>query len=113
MAREGRGSRLGAVRRRIDRLDLQLLGLLNQRAALALNIGRIKRRRKWPLFDARREAFVLRHVLAANRGPLSGPAVRHIFRAILRECRRRERRASTSLSSASRARIEGRRAARR
>lgn len=64
---------------------------MNRRASLALEIGRIKRRRKWPVFDARREAFVLRQVARANHGPLSERAVRHIFQAVLCECRRRER----------------------
>ena len=86
----GGTARLSAVRRRIDQLDVRLLRELNERAALALEIGRIKKRKKWPVFDARREAFVLRHVIAANRGPLSANAVRHVFRAILSECRRRE-----------------------
>ena len=92
MSRKQRaGLTLPAVRRRIDRLDEQLLRLVNQRAALALTIGRMKKRRKWPVFDATREAFVLRHVMQANRGPLSARAVRHVFQAILSECRRRER----------------------
>lgn len=82
--------KLTAVRQRIDELDQRLLQLINQRAAFALLIGRIKRRRKWPVYDAGREAFVLRHVLQANNGPLSDRAVRHIFQAILCECRRRE-----------------------
>ena len=83
--------KLSSVRRRIDRLDLHLLHLVNQRARLALEIGRIKKRRKWPVFDARREAVVIGHITRANRGPLSSRAVRHIFQAILCECRRRER----------------------
>lgn len=82
---------LAAIRTRIDRLDEQLLRLLNQRARLALQIGRIKHRRKWPVYDAGREASVLRHVTGANAGPLSSGAVRHVFQAILCECRRRER----------------------
>lgn len=91
MGRERRrGSHLAAVRRRIDRLDLQLLRLINRRAQWALQIGRIKKRRKWPVFDARRERSVLRHVVRANRGPLSARAVRHVFQAVLSECRRRE-----------------------
>ena len=85
------GSKLLAVRRRIDRLDEQLLRLLSQRARLALDIGRLKKRKKWPVFDARREAAVLGHVVRTNRGPLSEAAVRHVFQAILSECRRRER----------------------
>jgi len=84
-------SKLSATRRQIDRLDERLLRLLNQRARLALAIGRIKKRRKWPVFDTYREAFVLRHVTRVNRGPLSARAVRHLFQVVLSECRRRER----------------------
>ena len=82
---------LTSIRRRIDRLDAKLLRRINERATLALEIGRLKDRRKWPVYDAKREAFVLGHVTSDNRGPLSAGAVRHIFQAILCECRRRER----------------------
>ena len=92
MARKrNKSATLSAVRRQIDRLDAQLLRQINRRAVLALKIGRIKKRRKWPVFDASRELFVLRHVAQANRGPLSAGAVRHVFQAILVECRRRQR----------------------
>ena len=84
-------SGLAAVRRQIDRLDRRLLGLVNQRARLALEIGRLKRRKRWPVFDPQREAVVLRRVMRANRGPLSPAAVRRVFQAILTQCRRRER----------------------
>ena len=87
---ESRAPKLATVRQRIDRLDKQLLRLLNHRAELALLIGHIKKRRKWPVFDANREAFVLRHVMDANRGPLSARAVHHVFQAVLCECRRRQ-----------------------
>ena len=83
--------RLAAVRRRIDRLDVQLLRLVNLRARLALEIGRIKHGKKWPVYDSARETFVLRHAIRLNRGPLSSAAVRRIFQAVLTQCRRRER----------------------
>lgn len=93
MPKSARGrARLSEVRRQIDRLDERLLRLINERAIYALTIGRIKKASKWPVFDAAREAFVLRHVVQANRGPLSPGAVRHIFQSILTECRRRQRR---------------------
>lgn len=85
-----RAPKLATVRRQIDRLDEELLRLINQRAKLALMIGRIKKRRKWPVFDAGREEFVLRHVMEANRGPLAAAAVQHVFQAILCECRRHQ-----------------------
>lgn len=86
--------RLIEVRRRIDRLDERLLTLVTDRARMALEIGRIKKSRKWPVYDAKREAYVLRHMTQLNRGPLSTAAVRHIFQSILNECRRRQRRRS-------------------
>ena len=86
-----RTSRLGAVRRQIDRLVERLLRLISHRARLALVIGRIKRQKKWPVYDVRREAFVLRHVASVNAGPLSPYSVRKIFKTILTQCRRRER----------------------
>jgi chorismate mutase-like protein len=86
-----KSKKLTEVRRKIDRLDERLLRLINERARLALAIGRIKRAKMWPVYDARREAFVLSHIQKTNRGPLSRHAVRKIFQTILNQCRRRER----------------------
>ena len=83
--------KLQQVRHKIDALDERLLKLLNARAKLALQIGRIKDKQKWPVFDSKREKFVLAHVAGKNRGPLSPRAIRHIFQSILVECRRRQR----------------------
>ena len=80
-------SRLTTFRQRIDRLDAQLLTLLNRRAALALQVGRLKRRRRMGVFDGRREWEVVRRLLQTNRGPLSSTAVQRIFRAIMRQHR--------------------------
>ena len=84
-------AQLDSIRRRIDAIDERLLRLLNDRARFALDIGRIKDKQKWPVFDHKREVFVLRHVMRSSRGPLSPSAVHHIFQAILCECRRRQR----------------------
>ncbi len=82
---------LQMLRRHVDRLDAQLVRLLNRRARLALDIGQVKQQRQRPVYDARREALVLRHVAAASAGPLTPAAVRRIFQTILRECRQRQR----------------------
>ena len=89
------GTGLPALRRRIDRLDLQLLYLLNRRAALALRVGRIKSTRRLPVFDSRREEAVLRQVTRAHCGPLPRTSIRAIFREILRQSRRLERSSQT------------------
>lgn len=87
---------LHILRRQVDRIDAQLVRLLNRRARLALEIGQVKQQRRRPVYDARREALVLRHVTGANRGPLSAGAVRRIFAAILHECRQRQRARTTA-----------------
>ena len=81
---------LPLLRKRIDRLDLQLLRLLSHRAMLALRVGRIKRQRGVPVFDGQREEMVLRQLARANRGPLSSTSIRRIFKEILRQSRRLE-----------------------
>ena len=81
---------LPTLRKQIDRIDRQLLRLLNRRAALALRVGRLKRRRGLPVFDSRREDAILRHVARANRGPLSPTSIRKIFRTVLRQSRQLE-----------------------
>ena len=82
---------LQALRKHIDRLDGQLLRLLNQRASLAVRAGRLKKRQGRRLFDPKRELTVLRQMTHANHGPLSAQAVRAIYREILRQIRRLER----------------------
>jgi chorismate mutase len=82
------------LRRRIDDLDEQLVTLLNERAACALEIGRIKQRLHIDIYQPAREAEVLRHVqtcTTAMGGPLSPAALARLFERIIDEARRLER----------------------
>lgn len=74
---------LGKLREAIDRLDLQLVDLLNQRAALVVEIGSTKRAGNVPIYAPHREAEVLANVLAANKGPLGNRAVEGIYRELM------------------------------
>ena len=78
---------LDQLRRRIDRIDLQLLRLLNRRAAAALEIGRVKKRQRLPVYDGGRERQVLLRLSRRNAGPLPASSVKTIFREILRRNR--------------------------
>ncbi len=78
---------LPSLRKQIDRVDLRGLRLLSDRAKLALRVGRLKKARKLPVFDGRREQVVQRQLARANRGPLPTRAIRTIFSAILRASR--------------------------
>ena len=86
---------LPSLRQLIDRIDRKLVGLLNQRAALARQVGQVKRRRRLPVFDGRREQAVLRQVTRTSRGPLPARSLRAVFREILRQNRKLEASSST------------------
>lgn len=79
---------LTALRRQIDRLDRQILELLNRRAGLALLIGHEKRRQGKPIHDPEREAAIIAQLLRVNLGPLGEEALTRIYHRIMRElCR--------------------------
>jgi chorismate mutase/prephenate dehydratase len=72
-------------REQIDRLDQQLLELLNERARVALQVGIAKGGQN--IHRPEREAEVLANVTSANKGPLADEAVRAIFAKIIEVCR--------------------------
>ena len=78
---------LEQLRREIDDLDHQLLRLLNDRAELALKIGKAKQRSNLAVTNRERESAVLERLVAFNSGPLSNERVSTIFRFIMRSCR--------------------------
>lgn len=75
----------------IDRLDEELVKLLNQRSQCALEIGRIKHELNIPVYSPNREAQVIHHVISINPGPLDAGAIRRLFERIIDESRTLER----------------------
>lgn len=59
-------ARLAALRDSIDRVDAELLRMLNQRAALSLEVGKVKQRDADSIFKPQREREVLDALLAHN-----------------------------------------------
>lgn len=78
---------LAHCRERIDRLDLELLEILNQRTGVVEEIGRIKRQIHLAIYEPKREDEVFANITAHNHGPLSNEAVRRIFERIIDEMR--------------------------
>jgi chorismate mutase-like protein len=76
-----------ALRKRIDKVDDELLRLLFFRAALATKVGHLKRRKGMAAYSPARECEILERVARMNAGPLRGAAVKRIFRQIVRESR--------------------------
>jgi chorismate mutase / prephenate dehydratase len=75
-------------RQQIDALDTELVRLLNQRAAIACEIARVKVASALPAYDGKREDQVLARVAEKNAGPLDEKSVTAIFRSIIEETRR-------------------------
>ena len=78
-----RDASIATLRRHIDRLDDQILRLLNQRAALGLRIGAQKARTQRQVYDPVRETTILKRILRGNEGPLRTEHLRAIYREIL------------------------------
>src|SRR5450631_1874258 len=76
-----------ALRQQIDRLDRDLLALLNQRATLAQQVGELKKREGSVAFRPEREAQVIDGLKAANSGPLKSDSVAPIWCEIMSACR--------------------------
>ena len=74
---------LTPLRHRIDELDRRIVALLNERASVVVEVGKVKRARGVPVYAPHREADVLRRVLAASAGPLSARAIEAVYRELM------------------------------
>ena len=72
----------------IDKIDEELLRLLNARAEIAVRVGETMRVAGLSVCDRGREREVVERARRANRGPLDNDAVERLFRAVIRESRR-------------------------
>lgn len=82
---------LQALRVRIDSLDGKILELISERALCAQEVGRVKtanlKEGEKPVFyRPEREAFVLKHIMERNKGPLSNEEMARLFREIMSTC---------------------------
>jgi chorismate mutase/prephenate dehydratase len=71
------------LRNQIDRLDLQILKLLNERAEHAAEIGEYKADQGADTFAPAREEEVIQNLVEHNRGPLDANTIRAIYRDLI------------------------------
>lgn len=83
--------RLNEFREQIDRLDEQIVRLLNDRATCALQVGKLKSGAGMETYQPTREIAVLQHARETNQGPLGADAITRLFERIIDENRRLER----------------------
>ncbi|GAB4385158.1 MAG: prephenate dehydratase [Phycisphaerales bacterium] len=74
---------LAALRKKIDSLDARLVQLINERAKMVVEIGRLKKSGATPVYAPHREAEVLERALALNKGPLSNRTIESVFRELM------------------------------
>ena len=85
------GLSLDSVREGIDTVDGQLLTLLNRRAALSIEVGRLKADSDEPVFKPFREKELLEKLVRENPGPLPDEHLRAVYREIMSSSRRLQR----------------------
>ena len=90
---EAETAELRRLRQRIDALDRRIVGLLNERAELAREIGRAKTALgRRAIRDADREREVLLRVTMANSGPLAQVDLLALYRRLMAATRSLEAR---------------------
>lgn len=78
---------LSELREEIDRIDRELLALLNRRAKLAQKVREVKKQKELPFYVPGREVKILSKLEELNGGPLPSESIRAVFREIISACR--------------------------
>lgn len=79
---------LTQLRKKIDLLDEQILKLLEKRAQISRDIGKLKLQNNLPVYNPEREIELLESLLGKHHGYLSPEAIRKIFMTIMEESKR-------------------------
>ena len=82
---------LEEIRSDIDSIDQELVSLLNRRASLAQEVGKVKGRDQKPYFTPERERQIYQRLTDENPGPLQGRQLVGIFREIISAARAAEK----------------------
>jgi 3-deoxy-7-phosphoheptulonate synthase / chorismate mutase len=75
---------LQELRSQVDVINLQILELLNKRASIAADIGKVQAQLGTSFYDPQREAFMLEQLERNNKGPFSNETIKALFREIFR-----------------------------
>ena len=75
---------LESLRTQVDELNLEILRLVNERAAVVKEIGRVKEKQGVNRYDPLRERHMLNLIKENNAGPLPQSTVDHIFKEIFK-----------------------------
>jgi chorismate mutase/prephenate dehydratase len=74
---------LDTLRAQIDSLDERIVGLLNERAKVVVEIGKLKQASNSPIYAPDREKMVLQRVRELNHGPLADRCLEAVYRELM------------------------------
>lgn len=74
---------LEELRAQIDALDAKIVELINERAKVVMEIGKIKKANNAEIYVPEREKAVYDKVAALNKGPFPAEALRAVYREIM------------------------------
>ena len=74
---------LESLRREIDEIDTRIVDLLNARARIVVQIGRLKQQYNAPIYAPEREKMILDKVRSLNRGPLQDRCLEAVYRELM------------------------------
>jgi len=79
---------LDTLREKIDKIDKDILKLIQKRGNLAINVGDIKSSDEpgKTLYKPERESKILRSVIEGNSGPISNERIRVIYKELISAC---------------------------
>src|SRR3954451_11838306 len=77
------GAALEPLRKQIDALDARLVDLLNERARVVVQIGKVKQQHNSPIYAPDRERMVLDKVRKLNHGPLPDRCLEAVYRELM------------------------------
>lgn len=75
---------LNELREKLDDINLSLLKLINERATVVQEIGRVKEKQGVNKYDPLRERAMLDLIEENNQGPLENSIIKHIFKEIFK-----------------------------
>jgi 3-deoxy-7-phosphoheptulonate synthase / chorismate mutase len=88
------------LRERIDRVNREILKLVQERGALLVDMAALKDSLKLDSYDPRREAEMMRELTGGGEGPFSREELATIFRALFAASLELERRSRASAAAA-------------
>ncbi|MDI6642025.1 MAG: chorismate mutase, partial [Elusimicrobiota bacterium] len=75
------------LRQQIDKIDRQILNLLNKRAKFVIKLGKLKKKTGDEFYIPHREKEIISRVVKLNTGPLPKESITNIFNEILHSSR--------------------------